>query len=110
MQDVRRCGTAPVVTEFGIDAIGPFRRLDEDEGDTGFAHGAPIDIAIPFGDVDAVHLMAVRVVHAEILRVGIGKFRLGNGRGFKQVVARGRSRRSTAKPTVVPINAAALEP
>jgi len=33
--------------------------------------------------------MAVRVVDAEILRVGIGKFWLGYGRGFEQIVTRG---------------------
>ena len=64
-----------------VDAVAAFRRLDEGEGNAGALHRPPVDGALVFGNVDAVHRIAVRRSALKgIDRVGVGE----TGRGERQ--------------------------
>jgi len=90
MRDAGCAGFAPVFVEARIDPVLAFGCLDEGEGDTGILYRGPIDIALPFGDVDAVDCVLLRALGAEILRIGILEAGLRlYGSGLELIVTRG---------------------
>lgn len=89
MRDAGGAGFAPVFVEARIDPVLAFRRLDEGEGDTGILYRGPIDIALPFGDIDAVDLVLLRMLRTEILRIGILEARLRLDRRRFEIVITG---------------------
>ena len=44
-----------------------------------FFHLAPVDVAVPFGDVDAMHLMTMRCLAVEMLGIGVLETRREGG-------------------------------
>ena len=54
----------PVLAEFGVEVIAPVGRLDIGEARSGPRHGAPVDIALVAGDVDAVDGQRMGPPHA----------------------------------------------
>ncbi|MGZ2484525.1 hypothetical protein ACVITL_003048 [Rhizobium pisi] len=71
MRDAGGAGLAPKFVEAGIDPVLAFRRLDEGEADAGVPYCAPVDIALPFGNVDAMDGIQLGMLRTEILRIGV---------------------------------------
>ena len=51
--------------------IAAFGGFHEDKGDTGLADLVPVDVALPFGHIDAVDRIAIGVMLAEINRLPV---------------------------------------
>src|SRR5690606_38308298 len=69
MRNARRAGAAPVLLIAAVVVVAALGRLDKGEGYSGLAHLVPVDLALPFGDVDAVDGILVGMVLAEINRL-----------------------------------------
>jgi len=71
MGDAGGARAAPVVPIAVVSVVAALGGLHEGEGDAGLADLVPVNVALPFGNVDAVDRIAVRVVLAKLHRLAV---------------------------------------
>src|SRR5262245_19610031 len=62
----------PVLQKFRIEMIAAFGGFDESETYAGFAHGIPVDVALPVGYVDALDRHGMSCGNA-VMRLGVAQ-------------------------------------
>ena len=73
--DPRRLGRSPVLREFFVDAVAALGRLDPGELHARGAYARPVDVALVFRDVDAVHLVIGRARERILFKAAAGASR-----------------------------------
>ena len=68
-------GAVPVLGKFRIEIVAAFGRLDKGELSAGGADLVPVDVALPVGNVDALHRHGMGTGDT-FMRIDVGKVRL----------------------------------
>src|SRR5699024_8796925 len=76
-RDPGGCRFTPVTVEIRIKMIAAFGRFHIDEADARTTDPAPVDITLPAGDIDTMHLISIRMRPAPVMRRRITDLRKG---------------------------------